>query len=265
VFASPANCALPDLSLAPEQLPRLGVVSRGESDYLARFQECVTGRNVLCIGYSQTQLDDWVAKFSPRSISCLTLWADHADGAVSKHPLVIGDITKRTDFPDDAFDAVISLATLEHLVDLEAGLLEMKRLTRSGGDVLAQFGPAWSCPYGHHIYHKQGDALLDFSAWKMPAFLHLLCRPEDIARFYAQSGYPEGGHAAMHWFYEAPHINRIMYDDYVRLFFKHFQVQVAEHMCSDVPATILELLRRKYAPYQDFSTYGGKYWFKVLK
>lgn len=251
---------IPNLLVAPDALPKLGVPYNATCDYLGRFADAIEGADILCIGYDEAQIDEWVVKFKPRSIACLTYWADHADGAVTKYPLVVGDITKRTQFADDAFDAVVSLSTLEHLGDLEAGLIEMKRLTRSGGNVLAMFGPAWSSAYGHHLCHRMGDPLMDFSTWKLPAFLHLLCSPEQIRAYFGADGA-----AALHWFYSAPHINRIMYEDYVRLFFKHFQVQAIEHMSLDVPVDILDILRTKYTPYQDFSTYGGSYRLKVIK
>src|SRR6266404_8664061 len=257
---TPMDCAVPALFISPDSLPRLGAPSNATCDYLGKFADAIEGKDILCIGYDEAQIDEWVSKFKPRSITCLTFWADHTDGAVTKYPLIVGDITQRTAFPDNRFDAVVSLSTLEHLGDLEAGLVEMKRLTRSGGNVLAMFGPAWSSAYGHHIYERAGDAFLDFSKWQLPAFLHLLCSPEQIRSFYG-----DDADAALHWFYEAPHINRLMYDDYVRLFFKHFQVQTIEHMTLDVPAEIISLLRRKYAPYADFSTYGGSYRLKVIK
>lgn len=254
------DCAVPDLYVSPDELPRLGPPSNATCDYLGKFEDAIAGGDILCVGYDEPQIHQYVLRFKPRSITVLTYWSDHKDGGVTKYPLVIGDITQRTAFPDDRFDAVVSLSTLEHLGDLEAGLVEMKRLTRSGGHVLALFGPAWSCAYGHHIHHRPGDATLDFSKWQLPAFLHLLCSPDQIRRFYGQDA-----EAALHWFYEAPHINRVPYDDYTRLFFKHFQVQTIEHMMFDVPAPILNALRRKYAPYEDFSTYGGSYRLKVIK
>lgn len=257
---TPQGSAVPDLFIQPYALPRLGSPTNATCDYLGKFADAITGKNLLCIGYDEPQIDEWVTKFKPRSITCLTYWADHADGAMTKYPLIVGDITKRTVFPDNSFDAVVSLSTLEHLGDLEAGLIEMKRLTVSGGHVLAMFGPAWSSAYGHHIYHRGGDPLLDFSTWQLPAFLHLLCSPDQIRLFYG----PDAD-AALHWFYEAPHINRVPYDDYTRLFFKHFQVQTIEHMTLEVPERILSALRRKYAPYADFSTYGGSYRLKVIK
>jgi SAM-dependent methyltransferase len=262
----PSNCSIPDLLILPQDLPSLGCISRATNDYLGPFEACIKDKNVLCIGYSESEIEAYVAIFKPKSITCLTYWVGHRDAMVSKYRLVIGDITKRTIFEEGIFDAVVSLALFEHLDDVRGALLEMKRITRHGGDVLVQFGPAWSSPYGHHLYAKAGDTYLDFTSWKMPAFIHLLCSKKDITQFYLSNGYSESDvNSVLHWFYEANIINRVMYDDYLAAFVEHFQIQSIEHMSSDVPGYLLDILRKKYYPYKDFSTYGGKYWLKVIK
>lgn len=46
-------------------------------------------------------------------------------------------------FPDDSFDAIWSVTTLEHVPDPERALVEMRRTMRSGGVLL--LAPAWFC------------------------------------------------------------------------------------------------------------------------
>lgn len=266
IIMMPSHCSIPDLVIKPKDLPTLGCISRATNDYLGSFEACIKDKNILCIGYSESEIETYVANLKPKSVTCLTYWEGHRDAAISKYPLVIGDITKKTKFEDGAFDAVVSLAVLEHLGDVRAGLQEMKRITRHGGDVLVQFGPAWSSPYGHHLYAKAGDTHLDFTSWQMPAFIHLLCSREDIEQFYLANGYSRSDvNSVLQWFYEADHINRVMYDDYLAAFVEYFQIQSIEHMSSDIPDYLLEILRKKYYPYKDFSSYGGKYWLKVIK
>jgi SAM-dependent methyltransferase len=262
----PANSSIPNLNLSPSDLPVLGCITNWAKDYLSRHVDCIKNKEILCIGYSEAEIDTYIAIYNPQSITCLTYWEGHIDAEVSKYPLVIGDITKKTQFKNEAFDAVISLAVLEHLGDLRGGLQEMKRITKNGGDVFALFGPAWSSPYGHHLYAKAGDKYLDFTNWQIPAFMHLLCTKEDITQFYIANGYSQSDvNSVMHWFYDAEHINRVMYDDYLAAFVDYFQIQSIEHMSSEVPNYLLETLRIKYYPYKDFSSYGGKYWLKVIK
>jgi SAM-dependent methyltransferase len=143
----------------------------------------------------------------------------HPDAAVKRFPLVIGDITKRTQFKDGAFDAILTLSVLEHLSELHGAFDEMSRVLRNGGEMLHMFGPAWSCAYGHHIYADPSDALLNFSLRQMPAHIHLLCSRQEIVDYYPDAGYPDKAwQAALHWFFEAPYINRVFYDDYMAIF-----------------------------------------------
>lgn len=243
--------------LRPEELPRLGIISNPEKDYLSYFNR-IEGKKVLCIGYSEAEIDAYVAKYAPASISVLTLWAGHPDAAVGKYPLHLGDITKRTPYEDNTFDSVLSLSLLEHVSDLDAALIEMRRITRPGGEVCAMFGPAWSSAYGHHAYVRQ-EPLLDFSLWQMPAFLHLLCTPQEVERWYQEQGHSlADAKAVIHWFHAAQGINRLPYDAYMKAFSTHMTLEQAEMMTLDVPRDLLDILRVRYG-WTDFSTYGGKY------
>ncbi len=246
----------------PSELPRLGVISNWKKDYLGDFVD-LSAMSVLCIGYSEAEISELVLKYSPRAVTVLTLWEDHIDAQGNKFPIVVGDITQRTPFPDGKFDAVLSLSLLEHVSDLDAALIEMKRITRPGGVVCAFFGPAWSCAYGHHLYTKAADPLLDFSQWQMPAFLHLLCTHDELRSWYHDQGYTkEQTDEVLHWFYDVPIINRVPYDDYVRAFNQHFKLERQELMTLDVPNKLLKILRTMHG-WQDFSTYGGKYLLRV--
>jgi SAM-dependent methyltransferase len=251
----------------PELLPRPGMLLNARKDYLSANTHfaSISGKEVLCIGYSEAEIDEYVLPQNPGAITALTLWANHQDARVTKYPLVIGDITQRTEFRDSSFDAVLTLSVLEHMTPLPAGVREIYRILKPGGHFYALFGPAWSSPYGHHIYERAGDPLLDFTCWQMPAHMHLLCSPEEIMHFYAEHGYGEsGGHAALHWFYEADHINRLMYDDYIDILGQCFQFIVQELMYTPLPLSHIALLRSKFPRYRDFSTYGAKYILQAL-
>ena len=53
----------------------------------------------------------------------------------------------------------------------------------------------------------------------MPAHIHLLCSRQEIVDHYRDAGYPDKAwQAALHWFFEAPIINRVFYDDYMAIF-----------------------------------------------
>jgi SAM-dependent methyltransferase len=58
----------------------------------------------------------------------------------------------RLPFPDNAFDAVFSTDTFEHVMDLDAAFSELFRVLRPGGVVLSRFGPLFFSPHGYHLY-----------------------------------------------------------------------------------------------------------------
>ena len=246
----------------PDRLPRVGVIANAGHDLLRTFSAhaSITGQRVLCVGYSEPELAELVEPYRPAEIVCLTNWADHADAKISRHRVVIGDLCRRTDFVDGSFDAVLLVSVLEHLTDVPAAFAEVRRLLRPRGHVGLLFGPAWSCAYGHHLYADPGDPNLSFVAWTLPAHMHLLCDRDEIRAWYRRQGYADDvGDTVLHWFYDTPIINRLFYDDYVRIMPRYFQLVASEIMYNELPADHAAALRERFPAYTDFSTYGGKY------
>lgn len=174
--------------------------------------------------------------------------------------VIIGDITEKTPFLDNQFDAVLSLSVLEHLTNLEGAFYEMSRIVRNGGEMLHMFGPSWSCAYGHHIYENPNIALLNFSLWQMPAHIHLLCTKDEIKAHYLQCGLSETDvNSVFHWFFETNIINRVFFDDYMKIIQEsHLQIDEMEFMYNNLPLEHVKLLRSQYSGRRDFSTYGFK-------
>lgn len=249
-----------------KRLPIVGPITNSDKDFYGQVAN-LENKNVLLIGFSECEADEYVARYNPKKITMLTKWEGHIDSDVRKYPLSVGDICQRTEFKENAFDAVLTLSVLEHLEDLAGAVEEMIRITRNGGEMLHMFGPVWSCAYGHHIYEKADDSLLNFSLWKMPAHMHLLSTQDEIVNFYLEQGYEsETGTSALHWFYETSIINRLFYDDYLKVFSDaHLQLDWQESMYNLLPADHLQLLRKKYPGKSDFSTYGSKIRYMVNK
>src|SRR5208337_237211 len=55
-------------------------------------------------------------------------------------------------FPDNFFDLVFSIATLEHISNPYACLAEMVRVIKPGGFGYVQAGPLYHSPFGHHMF-----------------------------------------------------------------------------------------------------------------
>jgi SAM-dependent methyltransferase len=256
-----------EVSLKPIDLPRLGIIKHTDLDIVNlfnRYGNPVTGANVLCVGYSEAELVPMVEIHQPKSITCLTNWESHEDAAVNKHKLIVGDLCARTPFPEHHFDSVLLMAVFEHLHDLPGALAELKRITRPGGHVVSLFGPTWSCAYGHHLYADDADPNLNFAAWQLPAHFHLLSTFEEIREWYASMGYDKSvSEVVLDCLYRTPMINRLFFDDYMRMIRDEFQIVAMELMFNDLPADHLKLLRAKFPGYMDFSTYGGKFLLRV--
>lgn len=54
--------------------------------------------------------------------------------------------------PAAMFDVIISLDAFEHFADPATVLVAMHRMLRTGGRVLASFGPTWYHPFGGHLF-----------------------------------------------------------------------------------------------------------------
>lgn len=82
---------------------------------------------------------------------------------------------------DGAFDAIFSIATFEHLLDLPGALDRCFALLRPGGALYSRFSPIWSSAEGHHLPGICDDAgnLVPGTDHAIPPFGHLLMRPAE--------------------------------------------------------------------------------------
>jgi len=249
--------------MKPDDLPILGIIRNWNSDYIHKFVD-LTGKRVLCIGYAEDQIDRLIAPLNPASVEILTLWQDHIDALPGKYAITIGNICEKTPFPDGTFDAVLTQSLLEHLNPLEDAIIEMKRISRPYADHCHFFGPVWSSAYGSHLYASADDPLLSFSMWRLPAYMHLLSSPEEIREFYGKHGYSTPViDLILNEIFGKDHLNRLFYDEYVKVISRHYFIQNVEAMTNDVPEEILGRLRANFPGSIDFATYGAKYHVRV--
>ena len=92
-------------------------------------------------------------------------------------------------FADGAFASVVSAFLLRNLVDLDAGLAEMRRVTRGGGrvitlDIVKIALPVWDALFGLY-FHRVVPAIGALVAGDRQAYTYL---PDSVDRFLTAQG-----------------------------------------------------------------------------
>lgn len=92
---------------------------------------------------------------------------------------------EKSSLPDATFDIVFSIATMEHVPDIDTGFAEMARLLKPGGLIYSVAAPLWQSPWGHHM------ACFGDHPW-----VHLLFSEGDLAKYALANGInSDRGHA----------------------------------------------------------------------
>lgn len=162
-------------------------------------------------------------------------------------------------FADNLFDAIVSVATLEHVLDLDAFLQEVQRTLKPRGVFLTSFSPIWSSAQGHHVFAVQGNKEARF--WKpgknpVPDFAHLSMTPEELELFLRSGPCTEELIAPIiRWIYHDNHINRLFFEDYL-VSFNRSGLLVQRLNCNmnvrQVPEPILTKLNEKQGVGHDY-------------
>jgi SAM-dependent methyltransferase len=252
---------LPPMSAAPRPQP---FVIRWSND-MNRYRDLISlqGKHVLLIGFSEPQAVEFANREQIGSAIRLTLWADHVDTQGETFPIVIGDISRPTVFEDNQFDAVVTSAVLEHLVDMEGAFKEIKRITKHGGYFISEFGPVWSGAAGHHIYMDPGHPYLDFQQRQLPSHMHLLYSRDEIKAYYEEVGLGAQAGSVVHNIFDWDGVGRVMYEDYETLSNKYFLPLVKTFWLSQPHPDVLSELRRRHSPYTQFDVEGG-FWILAV-
>ncbi len=163
-------------------------------------------------------------------------------------------------FPDGSFDAVISLATLEHVHGIDAMLAEVARVLKPKGLFYAGFGPIWSSAIGHHVTAKWGSKEALFSPPSknpIPDHAHLLMTPEEMTAFLETSPCCDELIAPIiKWLYHGDQINRIHYEEYLKFIEdSSFEVQSLTPFSGTAPdAESSAALAAKFGENRNFTT-----------
>jgi ubiquinone/menaquinone biosynthesis C-methylase UbiE len=175
------------------------------------------------------------------------------------NPIFIRGDGRSLPFPDDSFDAVLSIATLEHVNGIQSFLGEVARVLRPKGLFYTSFGPIWSSAKGHHVYAKSASKEARF--WKpgrnpIPDYAHLLMTPEDMRKFLNEGPCCEELiDPIIEWIYYGDGINRCHFEEYIEAFQK--SSMEIESLCfgndRNPGAETLKKLRLKYDANHNFS------------
>ena len=121
--------------------------------------------------------------------------------------------------PDASVDAVLTIATVEHVIGLDAFYSEIRRVLKPSGVLHADFAPVWSCYQGHHTFVVHGGKEVRY--WKsgrnpVPDFAHLLLTPEEMREFlHGGPCAPELVEPIVQWIYFQDGINRCFLEDHI--------------------------------------------------
>lgn len=127
-------------------------------------------------------------------------------------------------FPSECFDAVLSIATLEHVNAIERLLAEADRVLRPKGLFYTSFGPIWSSARGHHVCARVGSKEARF--WKpgknpIPDYAHLLMTSEEMQVCLRSGPCSEKLiEPIIQWVYYGSNINRCCFEEYMEVFEK---------------------------------------------
>jgi len=160
-------------------------------------------------------------------------------------------------FADASFDAVISVATMEHVQGLDLFLSEVARVLRPGGLFHTDFCPIWSSALGHHVFAVVGNKEARF--WKpgknpVPDYSHLLWSPDEM-REYLRSGptSEELIEPIVQWIYFDDSINRCSFEEYIGAFNRSTLFVQSLYFGYDSPDTkTLVTLKNKYGAQREF-------------
>jgi ubiquinone/menaquinone biosynthesis C-methylase UbiE len=161
----------------------------------------------------------------------------------------------------ETIDAIISIATFEHISDLGIAFSEMYRILKPRGLVYSNFGPIWSSPHGHHVYAEvEGEEAHFWEPEKnpVPDFAHLLMSPEELESFLLKKINNKLARACIQWIYHEQHLNRYFYKDYIRVFNNsRFKIKLlVKTIRANIDSRIKKYLLVTYGKENDYSCLG---------
>ena len=167
-------------------------------------------------------------------------------------------------FPDNCFDFIISIATMEHVNGISELLQEVERVLKPKGIFYTNFAPIWSSAKGHHVFAIAGEKEARF--WKLgknpvPDFAHLYMTPEELREILSTGPCSSTLiEPIINWIYFDDAINRYHYDTYIDEFSKStllIERLITKSLNNISPdSETIKKLNEKYGEKCNFSTSG---------
>jgi len=99
-----------------------------------------------------------------------------------------------TGLPDNSVDVVFGIALLEHVLEPQKMVEEIKRILKPQGIAYLSGCPIWTSPLGHHVWYQFPDKLYKFSDNTNPFYMweHLYYETEEqVENTLRRKGLPE--------------------------------------------------------------------------
>ncbi len=160
-------------------------------------------------------------------ITALSQYADEviginivgSDTRVNNKASFINDNICSTKFEDESFDLIISYAVFEHIHDFEKACKEMFRLLKPQGILLSDFGPIWSCMWGHHLWTSGGGQLFTYmNPPSLPPYCHLLMEQDQLYDHLVSIYSSVAARSISDYIYLSKEQNRLFHKDYIKIF-----------------------------------------------
>lgn len=122
-----------------------------------------------------------------------------------------------------SFDACVSIAAFEHVLNLDDTLAAIRQALAPSGRLFAQVGPIWSSWRGHHVfpdyYAPHQEQTKDMLSRMVP-WQHLIMNETEFETWLKKLYEPEFALIVSSSVYRSKRLNRLMFADYLSAFKK---------------------------------------------
>ena len=195
--------------------------------FRSRCLRSAAGKRVLEIGSDPNgrvlrQLSKWGVSEAVGVNPAKEMWASSGtDRQIAERARLRRADARALPFDDASFDAIFSIATFEHILELPKALAEMHRVLRSGGYLYANFGPIWSGCRGHHLRVQVGER--EFRHFRpdsnpLPDYCHLLMSRTELRDALTNRLAAPYVEPIVTWVFDDPGINRWFHHQYLEAF-----------------------------------------------